>query len=120
MQAHSWIGIGAFALFVCQWLMGVFVYLNPWCAGKIKGSLMVPHVFVGITAFVLCMMAVASGPLVVVYKPTTNSSDPDAGGTPVLQWEIGNAASVAASLTMVAVLLSVLEARRIGLGKKQM
>jgi cytochrome b-561 len=46
--AHSWIGIGGFGLFVLQWLMGMLVYLNPFCPGRIRAALMVPHIACGV------------------------------------------------------------------------
>ena len=70
-----------------------------------RAALMGTHIVVGVSSTLLTLMAVFSGPLALVWKPD------DAGGSSdVAKWALANAASVAAGLLTVTVVLTLWEA----------
>ena len=124
--AHSWIGLAGFIAFSLNWVLGMAVFLNPCCPGRIRGALLQPHIVLGTVATVLTLLALASGPLALVQKPvgtapgfSNNSAEGKPLGTDVSVWELGNAAALCGCGVLVFLVLTMSEAGRIRLGHKQ-
>lgn len=69
--AHSWAGLAGFIVFVLNWLLGMAVFLNPCCPGRIRGALLQPHIVLGTAATVgtpCCMHACMLPCLPVVWR----------------------------------------------------
>lgn len=112
--AHSWLGLGAMALFAVQWVFGTLVYLNPWSPGWLRAKLMSTHVAVGTISIFLTLMAVFSGPIALVWRPV------EAGGNVEKDvWRLANASAITSALLLVAVFMTFWESSRVHLGKSQ-
>ena len=118
--AHSWIGLAGFAIFAIQWFVGMVCFMAPCTPAKIRACLLVPHVMAGIAASLLTILAVASGPLALVWKPQNSTEFPnDAGFVSVGVWELANAASLASAGLLLFLVLTMVEAQRIKMGSKK-
>ena len=112
--AHSWLGVGAMALFAVQWLFGTLVYLNPWSPGWLRAKLMSTHVAVGTVSMFLTLMAVFSGPIALVWRPI------EAGGSVETDvWQLANVSAMTSALLLVAIYMTFWESSRFRLGKSQ-
>ncbi|KAJ6642444.1 Plasma membrane ascorbate-dependent reductase CYBRD1 [Pseudolycoriella hygida] len=58
---HSWIGLGAVIIFGCQWVAGFVSFLYPQIAGPNKMVYMPIHIYFGLLAFVLAIIAALLG-----------------------------------------------------------
>lgn len=112
--AHSWLGVGAMALFIVQWLFGTLVYLNPWSPNWLRAKLISAHVAIGTISIFLTLMAVFSGPIALVWRPK------EAGGNVDKEvWQLANVSAVTSALLLVSIFMTFWESSRIRLGKSQ-
>jgi hypothetical protein len=112
--AHSWLGVGAMALYAVQWVFGTLVYLNPWSPGWLRAKLMSTHIAIGTISIFLTLMSVFSGPIALVWKPE------QAGGFVEKDvWQLANVAAITSALLLVAIFMTFWESSRIHLGKSQ-
>lgn len=58
---HSWIGLSAIILFVCQYVVGFFCYLFPMIREPMKVFYMPIHIFCGLLGYVLALAAALIG-----------------------------------------------------------
>lgn len=58
---HSWVGIAAMLLFVCQWIGGFVSFLFPQVRAPLKEAIMPYHIFFGLTGYVLAIAAALLG-----------------------------------------------------------
>ena len=112
--AHSWLGVGAMALYAVQWVFGTLVYLNPWAPGWLRAKLMNTHIAVGTISIFLTLMSVFSGPIALVWRPV------EAGGKVEKDvWQLANVAAMTSALLLITIFMTFWESSRIHLGKSQ-
>lgn len=58
---HSWVGITAMLLFVCQWIGGFVSFLYPQVRTPLKETIMPFHIYFGLTGYVLAVAAALLG-----------------------------------------------------------
>jgi len=54
---HSWVGLSAIIVFGCQWVAGFVSYMYPQVGGPMKVAYMPIHIYFGLFAFVLAIIA---------------------------------------------------------------
>ncbi|KAG4066311.1 hypothetical protein HA402_000535 [Bradysia odoriphaga] len=58
---HSWVGLSAVIVFGCQWVAGFVSFMYPQVGGPMKVTYMPIHIFFGLFAFVLAIIAALLG-----------------------------------------------------------
>lgn len=58
---HSWVGLTAVLLFLCQWVAGFVSFLYPQIRAPLKEAYMPLHIYFGITGYVLAVAAALLG-----------------------------------------------------------
>jgi len=58
---HSWVGLAAVIIFGCQWVAGFVSFLYPQVSGHTRMAYMPIHIYFGLFAFVLAIIAALLG-----------------------------------------------------------
>ena len=58
---HSWVGLVAVLLFICQWIGGFASFLYPQIRAPLREAIMPYHIFFGLTGYVFAIAAALLG-----------------------------------------------------------